>query len=33
MKKTIGISLGLLALFSILLYFVVSHSEIYSVFH
>ena len=32
MKKTIGISLGLLVLFSILLYFIVSHSEIYSVF-
>ena len=32
MKKTIGISLGLLVLFSILLYFIVSHSELYSVF-
>jgi uncharacterized membrane protein YdjX (TVP38/TMEM64 family) len=32
MKKTIGISLGLLVLFSILLYFFVSQSEIYSVF-
>ncbi len=32
MKKTLGISLGLLVLFSLLLYFIVSHSEFYSVF-
>jgi uncharacterized membrane protein YdjX (TVP38/TMEM64 family) len=32
MKKTLGISLGLLVLFSILLYFIVNHSAIYSVF-
>jgi uncharacterized membrane protein YdjX (TVP38/TMEM64 family) len=32
MKKTLGISLGLLVLFSILLYFIINHSEIYSVF-